>query len=239
MARLFGAGFGLLAMLTVIWLGWEMGSPRVSGSTLPPACQESETTQPSIESTDGYDPVAGAMLIASGLLPYDGPALWDEGEIGGVAALELWNAGDKLIRYAEVVVHQGERELTFAVTFLPPGGRVIVPEKAQQEYTRAAVTDISYPIVLPMEQETGAERITVAESGAFSLVITNGTEKPRSCVRVFYKQYDARRGVYVGCTTYSAVLTDLKPEEIRTIMPYRYAAGYAKVVAVVAEREQS
>lgn len=239
MARLFGAGLGLLAMLTVIWLGWEFGSPAVSGSTLPPAFQAPEETQPPIEPTDGYDPVAGAMLIAKELLPYDGPALWDAGEIGGVAALELWNAGDKLIRYAEVVVRQGERELTFAVTFLPPGGRVIVPEKEQQPYTRAAVTDIFYPIVLPMDKETGSERVTVTESGAFSLVVTNVTEEALSCVRVFYKQYDARRGVYVGAATYSAVLTGLKPGERRTVMPYRYAAGYTKVVAVVAEREQS
>jgi len=239
MIRLFGAGIGLLAVLGLIWFGWEDGVSAAKGSTLPHFHREPQATEAPTDPTEDYDPVAGAMLISKSLLPYDGPVLWDEEEsASAVAALELWNAGDRGIRYAEVIVQQGERKLTFTATFIPPGGRVIVPEKDRQIYTQEAVVDIAYPVVIPMEGETGSEILSMAESGTFALTVTNNANNSIPCVRVFYKQYDARRGVYVGGVTYSAVLTDLKPGESRNMMLYRYAAGYAKVVAIIVEKEQ-
>ena len=239
MARLLGTGLGLLALLALIWWGWEGGTPTERGSSLPHFSREPQAAQTPTDPTEVWEPeTAGAMLIARSLLPYDGPALWDEGaDLSSVAALELWNAGKQTIRYAEVVVQQGERVLTFTVTYIPPNGRVIVPEKDLQVYTRDAVMDISYPVVLPLVDGAGSKTIAVTEDGVFSLNVTNGAEESFSYVRVFYKQYDNENDVYVGGITYSAVLTDLEPGERRPVMPYRYAAGYAKVVAVVTERK--
>lgn len=235
MARLLEIGVSLLALLALIWCGWEEGVPR----TPPQSYREPETTQRPDEPTDAYDPVTGAKLIANALLPYDGPILWEgEEDLSSVAALELWNAGDCGIRYAEVVVQQEGRVLTFSATYIPPGGRVVVPEKDRQAYTRGAVTDISYPAVIPLEEEAGADMVAVRENGSFALTVTNHGENSISCVRIFYKQYDSRQEVYAGSVTYSVVLTDLKPGESRNLMLYRYAAGYAKVVAVVAEKEK-
>ncbi len=239
MARLLGTGIGLLAVLGMIWFGWEYGVIDAKGSTVPHFHREPQETDAPTDPAEDYDPVVGAMLIAKSLLPYEGPVLWDEREsLSTVAALELWNAGDRGIRYAEVVLQQGERTLTFTATYIPPGGRVIVPEKDRQVYTQEAVADIAYPVVIPMEGEMGSETVDVAESGMFALTVTNGTKDCLPCVRVFYKQYDAGQGAYVGGVTYSAVLTDLKPGESRGLMLYRYAAGYAKVVAVIIEKEQ-
>lgn len=241
MARLLGVGISLLAVLALIWGCWEKGVPAVSGSTVPPYLWETQESQPPTSPEEDtqppYDPVAGAMLIASHLLPYDGPVLWDgEGtDLSSVAALELWNAGDTGVEYAQVIVWQGERELRFEVTYIPPGGRVIVPEKDASPYFRGAVTDIEYPVVVPMEEAVQTDAVAIAENGAFAMTVTNVTENTLSCVRVFYKQYDAQKGMYVGGVTYSAVLTDLKPGESRNLMPYCYAAGYAKVAAVVTE----
>lgn len=240
MARLLEVSISLLTVLAVIWGGWWKGLPATAGNKTPYDLQQPQETTPSTAPTEEtqpqYDPVAGALLICKSLLPYDGPALWEEGaQLPSVAALELWNAGDIGIRYAEVVVVQGDRELRFEATYIPPGGRVVVPEKNGQEYLRDAVTDISYPVVIPMEKETGAAAVSVTENGTFAVTVTNVTQERIACVRIFYKQYDAEHDVCVGGTTYSAVLTDLKPGESRNLMPYRYAAGYAKIVMVIVE----
>ena len=240
MIRLLGVSISLLAVLGLIWVCCGNGLPVVSGSTVPQFSQRPSETEPQTlpsESPAQNDPVAGAMLVARSLLPYDGPALWDEeGMLSGVAALELWNAGKKAIRYAEILVWQGKKAYTFTATYIPAGCRVVVLEKNKSPYTRDAVTDIEFGAVVPLEESQTA--VSVTEEGAFSLRVTNKTREPLSAVRVFYKQYDATRGIYVGGTTYSAVITALQPGECRSMMPHRYAADYAKVVAVVAEKEQ-
>lgn len=240
MARLLGVSISLLAVLGLIWVCCGNGLPSASGSTVPQFQQkpsETEPTQPT-EPPTRYDPIAGAMLVARSLLPYDGPALWDEeGELSGVAALELWNAGDQTIRYAEILVWQGQKAYTFTVTYIPPGGHVIVPEKNRSPYTREAVTEIEYAVVVPME-EVPAAAVSVTEDGVFTLHVTNATLAPLSCVRVFYKQYDAQRDAYIGAMTYSAVINGLGPGETKMLVPYGYVSGYARVVAVVAETEK-
>jgi len=240
MGRLLGVIMGLLAELVLVWVCWGNdipGQPSPSRSDSLPQ-QTVPSTQPQEETETSYDPVAGAMLIARSLLPYDGPALWDkEGDMSGVAALELWNAGERGIQYAQILVRQEDRELVFTATYIPPGGTVVVPEANAHPYSKGAVTEIEFPVVVSMEDGWRPDGVSVTENGAFSLTVTNETQETIPCVRIFYKQYDAQRGVYVGIVTYSIVISDLKPGESRTVMPYAYAADHAKVVAVVTERK--
>ena len=236
MARLLGVSISLLAVLALIWVCWGNGLPAASGTTVPQFHQKPQESEP--QPTDPpptqYDPVAGAMLVARNLLPYDGPKLWDEeGELSGVASLELWNAGDTAIRYAEILVWQGQKAYTFTATYIPPGGRVVVLEKNRSPYTREGVTDVEYAVVVPMEESEAT--VIVAEDDAFSLRVRNETQELLSTVRVFYKQYDAQKDVYIGTMTYSAVIHDLRPGESKSLVPYGYVSGYTKVVAVVTE----
>lgn len=236
MARLLGICVGLIGVLALIWFGWGNGLPSVSGTTVPQFHQKPQVSdpQPTDPPPTQYDPVAGAMLVARNLLPYDGPKIWDvEGETAGVASLELWNAGDTAVRYAEILVWQGQKAYTFTATYIPPGGRVVVLEKNGSPYTRDAVTDVEYAVVVPMEASAAA--VSVTEDGAFSLKVRNESQEILSVVRVFYKQYDAQKDVYIGSMTYSAVIHDLRPGDSKSLAPYGYAAGYAKVVAVVTE----
>ena len=68
-----------------------------------------------------------------------------------------------------------------------------------------------------------------------TLEVTNLTEQEMDCVRIYYKHHEGENDLYVGGITYSAVIPNLSPGETRSITPYRYASGYAQVVAVVPE----
>ena len=146
MARLLGIIGGLMAELALIWFCWgNYAAP--SDHTVLQFWRQPQNTQPATEPEETTlpldDPVAGVMLIARSLLPYEGQ------EMPGSAALELWNGGDKAIAYAQVIVVQGERELRFEAADIPPGGRVIVPERDGQPYLRGAVTEVFCPVVIP------------------------------------------------------------------------------------------
>ena len=96
----------LVAVLTVIWF--------CSGNGVPSLHREPAVTFPQIssepEATQTLAPVEGqgqyTFLVAKRIGPYEA-----DDEFAGAAALELWNTGDRDIKYAEVMVEQQERQL--------------------------------------------------------------------------------------------------------------------------------
>ena len=111
-------------------------------------------------------------------------------------------------------------------------------EENKSPYCDAPVTQCRYRTVIPGDFDMSQREVRIEEEGLGSLKVTNLTEEPMHCVRVFYKQYDAQRDVYIGAMTYSAVINGLRPGETKMLVPYGYVSGYAKVVAVVAETEK-
>lgn len=234
MGRFFAVSLGLAVVLTVVWFCSGNGFPEVSvkpRDTAPqfssgPAATQPPTTPP--ETSDQPVPI----LAAKQLVSFDGS---EDDELAGVAALELRNMGTSGIAYAEVVVYQQDRQLTFVTTYIPAGGSVLVPEKDKKTYTQAAVTDFQCLRVIPMEAQGCAQTVSVAQTGAYSLTVTNLTQEAVGCVRVFYKQYDTEGDYFVGGTTYCVVIPNLAAGENRELTPYRYAADSTKVVAVTVE----
>lgn len=176
-------------------------------------------------------------LVVEAYSSYDGPWLEDGSEenVMGVAALLVRNTGSIGIEYARITLVQNGSEMIFDATYIPPKGSVLLLEENKQSYSDAPVTQCRYRSVIPGDFDLSQRKVRIEEEGLGSLKVTNLTQEPMRCVRVFYKHHEGQSDIYVGGITYSVVIPDLQPGETRTVTPYRYACGYALVVAVVEE----
>lgn len=240
MKRLVGWGISLAAVLSVAWFLFGRETAVISatadaGPQFYPASTQAATAVPdATAATDIRRP--HASVIANRLISYDGPFLEDgtQEELIGVAALELRNTGDSVVEFVQAVVQQGQRQLRFEATFIPPGGTVLVLEADRMRYTDEPITDFQCPAIVGLEEQ-GWQGIKVEPQGECGLTVTNLSQQKIGCVRVFYKQYYEAEGVYLGGITYCLVVTQLMPGESRSISPYRFATRYSRVVAVTAE----
>ncbi len=173
-------------------------------------------------------------LVAEKLIAYEGAYLEDGSEenVTDVAALVLTNTGTTGIEYAQLILIQNGRELSFDATYIPPKSTVLLLEESKQPYSAVAVTACRCRTVIPGVFDRAERTVQIRETGMCTLEVTNLTDQKLDCVRVFYKHHEGAEDIYVGGITYSAVIPDLEPGESRTITPYRYASGYAQVVAV-------
>ena len=204
-----------------------------------PSPTEETLIQTGNEQEDTSFPLAlqYTTLVVEAFSSYDGPWLEDGSEenVIGVAALLVRNTGTVGIEYARITLQQNGREMTFDATYIPPKGSILLLEEEKQPYTDAPVTQCRYRTVIPGDFDLSKREIRIEEEGMGSLKVTNLTDQPMGCVRVFYKHHEGQADLYVGGITYSVVIPDLQPGETRIITPYRYACGYALVVAVVEE----
>lgn len=226
--------------------GWqaqrESALPVFAQST-DPTRPETEATAPSEpEQTDGAESLLPCSLryttlVAQKLVSYEGPYLESgTGEnVVDVAALLLTNTGTIGIEYTQIVVTQGGRELYFDATYIPPRSTVLLLEENRSGYLPDEVTSCRCRTVVPGTFDQEVRTISLREKDMCTLEVTNLTDQPLSCVRVFYKHHMGQDDLYLGGLTYSAVIRDLQPGETRAITPYRYASGYTKVVAVTVE----
>lgn len=209
-----------------------------------------EFSAPETEQTAGEDTTAPpedemglpcafryTSLVARSLTVYDGPSLEDGVDVvlEGTAALVLENTGTIGIEFAQVILVQDGQDLRFDATYIPPRATVLVVEKNRTPYSNAPVENCRVRTVIPGSFDWSKDSIRIEEQGLGSLAVTNLTDQPIRCTRVFYKQHDGGADMYIGGITFSAVLNDLLPGETRVITPYRYACGYSAVVAVVTE----
>lgn len=196
-----------------------------------PACTAqtapTQTLSGGLEETD---------LVCRGLYCYDGPFLEDGSreERTGVTALMLENTGTHGIAYAVVeVVREGEL-LRFEVSRLPPRATVLVLEKSGAAYTQGAVRECQCIVYIPGSFDYAAGEVRVENDGQ-NVTVTNLTDRPMSCVRVYYKQHIGDADMYVGGITFSAAAEDLQPGETRILDARYYVPGYALTVAVEVE----
>lgn len=241
----------VLAFLLGIGLGSgvaKLGSremqdlPDATAATVPTYAPE--PTEPQAEQVGTKDDPAGfpfaleyTSLVARKLIAYDGAYLEDGSEeaVEEIAALVLENTGTTGIEYAQIILMQNGQELSFDATYIPPKSTVLLLEENKRPYSGATVTACRCRTVIPGVFDRAQRSISIKETGMCTLEVTNLTGEKMNCVRVFYKHHEGENDLYVGGITYSAVIPDLEPGQTRSITPYRYASGYAQVVAVVTE----
>ena len=97
------------------------------------------------------------------------------------------------------------------------------------------MTDCRCRTVIPGVFDRSERTVSIRETGLGTLEVTNLTQQDLEGIRIYYKHHEGASDLYVGGITYSTVIPDLEPGQTRSVTPYRYAVGYAQVVAVVPE----
>lgn len=231
----FGAGCGAAK------LGSRNG-PETEVTTRPKPSES--PARPDTEQVGGAAEPAGfpykleyTSLVAQKLIAYEGVYLEDGSEeaVTDVAALILENTGTIGVEYVQIVLQQNGRELSFDGTYIPPKSRVLLLEENKQPYSPAPVTACRCRTVIPGVFDRAERTVSIREIGLGTLEVTNLSEQDLEGIHIFYKHHEGENDLYVGGITYSTVIPDLAPGETRSVTPYRYASGYAQVVAVVPE----
>lgn len=218
--------------------GADVPSFATDAATQSPTKKPTQPTAEQMSGTTGFPfALEYTSLVAQKLIAYDGAYLEDglEENVVDIAALVLENTGTTGIEYAQIVLMQGGRELYFDATYIPPKSTVLLLEDNKQPYSDAPATACRCRTVIPGVFDRAERSVSVKETGMCTLEVTNLTEQEMDCVRVYYKLHEGEKDLYVGGITYSTVIPNLLPGETRAITPYRYASGYAQVVAVVLE----
>jgi hypothetical protein len=231
----FGMGCGVAGL----------GSPAPAETIRETEPKPSEKpTQPDVEQVGDAENPAGfpyklayTSLVVQKLIAYEGVYLEDGSEeaVTDVAALVLENTGTIGIEYAQIILEQNGRELSFDATYIPPKSKILLLEENKQPFSAAAVTACRCRTVIPGVFDRAERMVSIRETGLGTLEVSNLTQQDLDSIRIFYKHHEGENDLYVGGITYSTVIPDLKPGETRSITPYRYASGYAQVVAVVPE----
>lgn len=219
-------GIGIILASTLVLCGRKMPAQKPAQDTIPTELAQAAQTVslPCV--------LPEAQLIAQTMASYEGEFPGDGEYVADAAALMVCNTGTDTVRAALVNVVQGQRQLFFYLTFLPPGGKVLVVEQNGQLFSREAVTDCRVMLL----ERTGVpdcSGFTVEETDE-GLQITNNTHT-HDTVRVYYKSFYAPEDFYLGGITRSVIVEDLMPGEQRSVLPPHYAPGYSKAVWVEKE----
>ena len=178
--------------------------------------------------------VPGTFLQIQALMQYEGP-YWEDstGEhVSNVAALLLYNPTENGISYGQVFLTLKGQEYAFEFTYLPAGGRLLVPEKNRLPYVRGKVTDCRCGQLVT--GDFGAENAGVGftQKGMSGIVLENQTQRDLKNVQLYYKNYLKDEGIYVGGTTYQISVGSLPARGKQEISPVYFVWGYSAVVDI-------
>lgn len=174
-------------------------------------------------------------LVAEYMCAYDGLYLEDgsNDRVKGVAALMVYNAGERDISSAMVTVEQKGEKLHFFLTWLPAGSRALVLEYGRATYEAEQVTGCS---VMGVRWEAFyADGITVEEGEHGQLLVINKGGQTARNIRLRYKLYDVGENYYLGGITYCVYAESLLSGESRDIAALWYSVEHTRVVAILAD----
>lgn len=225
MLLVFGIGTGGMMLLLLI------GAVYV---------QRSGIEQKHLVQVDVFYPrsVMGTCLLAVETIRYDGP-FWEDGsnqEVSGVAALVVENQGGLMVSGGAVIVETGKERMVFEISFLPPGGKVLVLEKDRKPFTyQTPITCYGWT----KEEYPENPGLVCAESlGLNGMTLTNHTGCTVPTIEVQYKNYDPETGMYMGGISYYVVEKDLMPRESRLINPINFDARESRIVRILQEMDE-
>jgi hypothetical protein len=183
--------------------------------------------------------VSGSELRVQALVQYEG-AYWEDGTgeyVSNVAALMLYNPSDADVSCGQVFLMLQDQEYVFEFTYLPAGGRLLVPEKNRLPYVRERVTHCRTGEMVFDNFGAEDKGLRLTPNGLSGILLENTTQETMDQVTVLYKLYLAEQDVYLGGTTYAYTVENLSPGEIREIIPPKFVWGYSKLVDIQTEEK--
>ncbi|MBQ3542875.1 MAG: hypothetical protein IJA45_07115 [Oscillospiraceae bacterium] len=178
--------------------------------------------------------VPGTSLQIQALMQYEGP-YWEDGtgeHVSNVAALMLYNPSGNGISYGQVFLTLRGQEYVFEFTYLPAGGRLLVPEKNRLPYVRGKVTDCRCGQLVTGEFGVENAGFNLTKNGMSGIVLENQTDRDLENVQLYYKLYLGDEGVYVGGTTYQMSVGSLPAGGKQEITPSHFVWDYSAVVDI-------
>ena len=226
-------GWSLLILASFLGLLWVRTRPEPMLPTAqftPPTTQYMPTT--TANELELPHVIRGTKLIIEKTVCYEGD-FWEDGSdtpAVDIMALVVCNPGTEGIRSAEISARQGNRQLRFVITCLPPGSRVLVLEKLRNAYSPEPLTECQC-----VTQDSGWESVDtvrVEQAGLRELTVTNTSQQDRQAVTLHYKRYSPDAGMYLGGITYQHTVESLAAGERLQVSPRRYVETAYHIVLV-------
>lgn len=202
-------------------------------ATQPPATQPPATEPPKVVIHLPYT-IPGTTLTIQRVAGYDGIYLEDgtDSSVSGVAMMMLTNTGFQAVEYAKITMTYDDKELTFEVSALKPGGVIAVQEAGRNSCATGDLIQCAADVAVVDSLGMAQDQVKVEDNGDNTLTVTNLTDEEIVTVRVFYKYFMAEANAYVGGITFTAKISNLEPNASVVINPSHYASGACEVVMV-------
>lgn len=178
--------------------------------------------------------IPDTTLTARSLALYEGEMLEvDTGEhIVGGAALEVENSGDREVAVVYIVLTFFGEQYHFYGTNLPPGSTSLLIEMDGRPFTAEPCSDCAAWVRYGGDTSL-VKMLSVTEVDGDTLRIKNISEQTAEDVILYYKNYCPEGSLYLGGVTYQTYIGTLMPGQEIEISPFRYVAGYSKIVKAV------
>ena len=179
-------------------------------------------------------PIGGTTLVAQRLATYDGPFLEDGSgqEVVNIAALVVYNAGEREVLQAGITLQWGDTPLCFYAENIPPGKAVLLLERNRRSCSKTSFTACTGWQVSAQETREPAAYLEITDTAMGAVTVTNITCDPLQDVRLYYKSWLSPPDIYVGGISREMTVPILQPGESATLYPPYYASGYTKIVSV-------
>lgn len=174
-------------------------------------------------------------LVIEKMAPYSGLFVEDgsNASIENVAMLMVYNGGSTPVEYTQIRVMCGQQALTFDISALPVGERLVVQEKTGKTITDSKADSVSVLVVERADMEMSAGKVKVVDNGDNTLTVQNLTDEMIPTVRVFYKYYMEAEDLFVGGIAFTVRITRLGAGASVSVRPSHYTSNTSCVVMVL------
>lgn len=181
----------------------------------------------------------GSGLTVQDMAVYEGPFSEDGSadNVTDVAAVILCNSSDQGIAYGEVTLQLDESQYSFVFTYLPPGGRILVPEASRKPYRESCITDCRCVKLVRENFSLAQDKIRVTSKGMAGVVLENKTDQTLQHVYLRYKLHLNQEDIYIGGVTYRLEVGTLQPGQTVEVTPEHFVWGYSAIVEICTGEE--
>lgn len=178
--------------------------------------------------------IPGYDLVIEKLAPYTGIYVEDgtNQQITDVAMLMVRNHGTTALEYAEINVAFGEETLTFHISALPAGEKLVVQESDKKQIPGKDPTGCAALVIQNSNMVASSTSVSVTDDGKGGLIIQNLTGEPIPTVRVFYKYYMADEDVFIGGIAFTLKVSRLPANGSTTVRPSHFSSGSSRIVMI-------
>lgn len=179
-------------------------------------------------------PVSGTSLIAEQIMLYEGAFLEDSytQEVVQVAALLIRNTAQWGVERATVVLESGSCTYVFEADSIPPGEAVLVLEKNQSAYGAQTFTACYGTSDCTAEDWSCSETVDIQCVDIGTVTVTNQTKQVLIGIMLYYKNYIADPGFFVGGRSNVHLIERMEPGQTIYIYPLFYAKKYSRFARI-------